>query len=49
MTQAPIVDVSSGVESVRPGEKDDDLIRKFVAAAKSAATADVTTSEPQNA
>ncbi len=47
MTQAPIVDVSSGVER-SPGEKDDDLIRKFVAAAKSAATA-TTTSEPQNA
>ncbi|MEM8743793.1 MAG: phosphoribosylanthranilate isomerase [Pseudomonadota bacterium] len=47
MTQAPIVDVSSGVERA-PGEKDADLIRKFVAAAKSAATA-TTTSEPQNA
>ena len=47
VTHAPIVDVSSGVESA-PGEKNDHLIRKFIAAAKSAASADVT-SEPENA
>jgi phosphoribosylanthranilate isomerase len=33
VTGAAIVDVSSGVE-VRPGEKDPDLIRRFVRAAK---------------
>ncbi|HJU30177.1 MAG TPA: phosphoribosylanthranilate isomerase [Hyphomicrobiaceae bacterium] len=33
ITGAPIVDVSSGVES-RPGEKDPDLIRRFLRAAK---------------
>jgi phosphoribosylanthranilate isomerase len=35
-TGAPMVDVSSGVEST-PGEKDNDLIRGFIAAAKAAA------------
>jgi len=34
-TEAPMVDVSSGVESA-PGEKDIDLIRRFLLAAKSA-------------
>ena len=33
VTGAAIVDVSSGVES-RPGEKDPDLIRRFLRAAK---------------
>jgi phosphoribosylanthranilate isomerase len=35
LTDAAIVDVSSGVES-RPGEKDPDLIRRFLQAAKAA-------------
>ncbi|MDP4823539.1 MAG: N-(5'-phosphoribosyl)anthranilate isomerase, partial [Aestuariivirgaceae bacterium] len=35
MTQAPIVDVSSGVESL-PGVKDSRLIRNFIEAARSA-------------
>ena len=35
ITRAPIVDVSSGVES-SPGVKDAGLIAKFIAAAKSA-------------
>ena len=33
VTGAAVVDVSSGVES-RPGEKDPDLIRRFLKAAK---------------
>ena len=36
LTGATIVDVSSGVE-VRPGQKDPDLIRRFLAAAKQGA------------
>ena len=35
LTGAAVVDVSSGVES-RPGEKDPDLIRRFLQAAKAA-------------
>jgi phosphoribosylanthranilate isomerase len=35
VTGAPVVDVSSGVET-RPGEKDPDLIRRFLRAAKGA-------------
>ena len=34
LTRAPMVDVSSGVESA-PGQKDHDLIRKFIASARS--------------
>jgi phosphoribosylanthranilate isomerase len=36
LTRAPMVDVSSGVESA-PGQKDHDLIRNFIAAARAAA------------
>jgi len=35
LTRAPMVDVSSGVERA-PGQKDHDLIRKFISAARSA-------------
>ncbi len=46
MTHAPIVDVSSGVESA-PGVKDDALIRKFIAETKSANHAE-TMNESEN-
>jgi phosphoribosylanthranilate isomerase len=40
LTSAPIVDVSSGVETA-PGEKDSGLIRQFVSAAKDAALKEI--------